>query len=285
MIRSFFKRLWRLITAPFRLIARLFIAIRNFITYEPEDTPLEDVFAHTIENPSVLVEHIEALRGHLFRSLLVLILTVGISTIFAERILNWLSQPIGGTKALQAIEVTESIGAFMRVSLLSGFTIAVPYIGIEMFVFINPGLRRRERVMLLLAIPIASLLFITGLYFAYKFMLPIALPFLLDFMDIATVPRPSNYIRFVTGVMFWTGIAFQFPLVVYILAALGIIQAKTLINGWRFAVLGIAVLAAMITPTIDPVNMALVMAPMIALYFISIGLAALAQRRRQRHPD
>ncbi|HEY43142.1 MAG TPA: twin-arginine translocase subunit TatC, partial [Anaerolineae bacterium] len=238
MIRSFFKRLWRLITAPFRLIARPFIAIRNFITYEPEDAPLEDVFARAIENPSVLVEHIEALRGHLFRSLLVLIVTVGVSTIFAERILNWLSLPVGGTEALQAIEVTESIGAFMRVSLLSGFTIAVPYIGFEMFAFINPGLRRRERVMLLIAIPIASLLFIAGLYFAYKFMLPIALPFLLDFMNIATVPRPSNYIRFVTGVMFWTGISFQFPLVIYTLAALGIVQAKALINGWRFAVLG-----------------------------------------------
>lgn len=274
-----------MITAPFRLIAKPFIAIRDFISHEPEDAPLEDVFARTIENPTVLVEHIEALRGHLFRSLLVLILTVGISTIFAERILNWLSQPIGGTEALQAIEVTESIGAFMRVSLLAGFTIALPYIGMEMFAFINPGLRRRERVMLLAAIPVASLLFIAGLVFAYMFMLPIALPFLLDFMDIATVPRPSNYIRFVTGVMFWTGISFQFPLVIYTLAGLGIVQAKTLISGWRFAVLGIAVLAAMITPTIDPVNMALVMAPMIALYFISIGLAALAQRRRFRNPD
>lgn len=285
MIRSFFRRLWRLITAPFRLIAKPFIAIKNFLSYEPEDAPLEDVFARTIENPSVLIEHIEALRGHLFRALLALILTVGISTIFAQRILNWLSQPVGGTEALQAIEVTESIGAFMRVSLLTGFTIAFPYIGIEMFAFINPGLRRRERLMLLIAIPIASLLFIAGLVFAYKFMLPIALPFLLDFMDITTVPRPSNYISFVTGVMFWAGISFQFPLVIYTLAALGIIQAQTLINGWRFAVLGIAVFAAVITPTIDPVNMALVMAPMIALYFISIGLAALAQRRRLRSRD
>lgn len=274
-----------MITAPFRLIAKPFIAIRNFLSHEPEDAALEDVFARTIENPSVLIEHIEALRGHLFRSLLVLILTVAVSTIFAQRILNWLSQPIGGTEALQAIEVTESIGAFMRVSLLTGFAIAFPYIGIEMFAFVNPGLRRRERLMLLIAIPVATLLFIAGLVFAYKFMLPIALPFLLDFMDITTVPRPSNYIRFVTGVMFWTGISFQFPLVIYVLAALGILQAQTLISGWRFAVLGIAIFAAMITPTIDPINMALVMAPMIVLYFVSIGLAAIAQRRRLRSRD
>jgi sec-independent protein translocase protein TatC len=81
--------------------------------------------------------------------------------------------------------------------------------------------------------------------------------------------------------MFWIGIAFQFPLVIYILARLGIVQAKSLIRGWRFAILGIAILAAVITPTIDPVNMALVMVPMIVLYFISIVLAALAQRRRR----
>ncbi|MCK4961500.1 MAG: twin-arginine translocase subunit TatC, partial [Anaerolineales bacterium] len=72
-------------------------------------------------------------------------------------------------------------------------------------------------------------------------------------------------------------------LIIYTLAGLGVINARMLVNGWRFAVLGIAVLAAMITPTIDPVNMALVMAPMIVLYFLSIGLAALAQRRRRRH--
>ena len=81
--------------------------------------------------------------------------------------------------------------------------------------------------------------------------------------------------------MFWIGIAFQFPLVIYTLAGLGIVKAKSLARGWRFAILGIAILAAAITPTIDPVNMALVMIPMIVLYFLSIGLAALAQRKRR----
>jgi len=83
--------------------------------------------------------------------------------------------------------------------------------------------------------------------------------------------------------MFWIGIAFQFPLVIYTLSGLGIFQAQTLASGWRFAVLGIAVLSAMITPTVDPVNMALVIAPMIVLYFLSIGRVALAQQRRLRH--
>ena len=281
IIRSLFTKLWHLITFPFRLIAKPFIAIKDFITREPEDAPVADVVARTFTDPSVLLEHIEALRGHVLRSMAALFLTVLASTAFAGRVLDWLAQPVGGIQALQAIEVTESIGAFMRVSLLSGFALALPYIGAEIFAFLNPGLKRRERTLIILAIPIATLLFLLGMAFAYKVMLPITLPFLLNFLGIVTVPRPSNYIRFVTGVMFWIGIAFQFPLVIYILASLGIVQAKSLARGWRFAVLGIAILAAAITPTIDPVNMALVMIPMIVLYFFSIALAALAQRRRR----
>jgi sec-independent protein translocase protein TatC len=282
MIRSLLRRIWRLLTAPFRLIGRPFIRLREALTYEPEDTPIGDVFARTIENPSVLVDHLEDLRRHLLRSLAVFIVTTLISTAFAGRVLDWLASPIGGTEALQAIEVTESIGAFMRVTMLSGFALALPFIGFEILAFLNPGLRRRERILLLTAIPVATLLFLLGMAFAFYVMLPTALPFLLNFLGIATVPRPSNYVRFVTGVMFWIGIAFQFPLIIYTLAGLGIVRAKSLASGWRFAILGIAIMAAAVTPTIDPINMALVMAPMIVLYFLSIGLAAIAQRRHPR---
>jgi sec-independent protein translocase protein TatC len=230
----------------------------------------------------VLLEHLDVLRKHLFRSLAVLAVTTGISFAFAGRILDFLSTPIGGIDALQSIEVTESLGAFMRVSLLSGFSLALPYILVEAFAFIHPALKRRERIIILVAIPFAAIMFLGGLAFAYFIMLPAALPFLLDFMGITTIPRPSNYIRFVTNLLFWIGISFQFPLVIYALAAAGFVKAKSLISGWRFAIIGIAILAAMVTPTVDPVNMALVMAPMALLYVISIGLAAIAQSARQR---
>jgi sec-independent protein translocase protein TatC len=143
-------------------------------------------------------------------------------------------------------------------------------------------LRRRERLIVLLSIPVACLLFVAGLLFAYFVMLPTALPFLLNFAGITTVPRPSNYIRFVTGMMFWIGISFQFPLVIYAMAAVGFVRARALWNGWRIAVVGIAILAAAITPTVDPINMGLVMGPMIVLYFLSIGMAAFAERARDR---
>ncbi len=277
-----FRMLWMIVTWPFRLLGRLYRAARNFINQEPEDTPIAEVFVRTIEQPSVLIDHLEALRGHVLRSVAVLTLTVLASTLFTRQAIEFLAMPIGGIAALQAIEVTESIGSFMRVALLCGVAIAMPYIGIEAFAFINPGLRRRERITILTAIPAATLLFVLGVGFAYYIMLPAALPFLLNFLGISAAIRPANYIRFITGLMFWIGVAFQFPLIIYALAAIGIVNAGSLIRGWRFAILGIAILAAAVTPTIDPINMGLVMLPMIVLYFLSIGLARVADRRRRK---
>jgi len=278
-MRRFLRRLLHLLAAPFRFITR---PIRNFINYEPEDAPIGDVFSRTVEQPSLLLDHLEALRRHLLRSIIVLVITIGVSTLFAQDVLAWLAAPIGGLQKLQAIEVTENIGAFMRVTLLTGFAMALPYIGLEIFAFLNPGLRRRERILLLSMIPAATVLFIAGMAFSYYIMLPAALPFLLNFLGISAAIRPANYIRFVTGLMFWIGLAFQFPLVIYALATLGVVRARSLLQGWRFAVVGIAVIAAAATPTIDPVNMGLVMLPMVVLYFLSIGLAAMAGRGRRR---
>lgn len=277
--RAFLRRV---LTAPIRLITWPFRTLRNFLDYEAEDSSASEVLARTLNNPSSLLEHLVALRGTLIRSVASLMVTTSVSFVFANRILEWLAIPVGGIESLQAIEVTESVGAFMRVSLLSGLVLASPYIWMEIFRFINPGLKRRERVFILAVLPFAVLLFITGLAFAYYIMLPAALDFLLDFMGIATVPRVSNYIRFVTGLMFWIGISFQFPLIIYTLAAIGFVRARTLWEGWRIAVVAIAVLAAAVTPTVDPVNMGLVMAPMIVLYLISILLAAIAERGRKR---
>lgn len=97
-------------------------------------------------------------------------------------------------------------------------------------------------------------------------------------MGLNTVPRPSSYFNFVTGIMFWIGVAFEFPMVAYILAELNILDSKTLASQWRVAIVLIAVIAAAITPTVDPVNMSIVMGPMLILYVVSIGLTRFARR-------
>jgi len=203
-----------------------------------------------------------------------------------QGLLGFLSQPLpGGLESLTAIDVTEPLGTVMRVALLSGFALAFPYIAFEIYLFIAPGVSRHSRIMGLIGIPIATLFFIGGMAFAYYVMIPVALPFLLGFMGINTIPRPSSYISFVTSLMFWIGAAFEFPLVIYLLASLGIMQPKVLKDQWRLAIVIIAVIAAMITPTIDPVSMTLVMGPLILLYFLSIGMAYLAKRGRTRRQE
>ncbi len=283
MIKRFFRRLWSLITLPFRGLAWPFRRIRDWLQQEPEDTSTADVLSRSFEQPSLLLDHLDALRHHLLRAVIFLVLTTGLSFAFVNQILAWLAAPIGGVQALQSIEVTESVGAVMRVSFITGVALALPYITFELFLFINPGLKPNERMMILTLLPAASLFFVVGLLFAYEIMLPAAVPFLVHFMGIPSQIRPMSYIRFVTGVMFWIGVSFEFPLAMYALAMLGLVKARALWNAWRFAMVAIAVLAAVITPTVDPVNMGLVMAPMIVLYFLSIGLAALAQRGRARN--
>ena len=291
-MRKFFSAFLRIITAPFRFIfwilrtivrwiAGIFTNMKVFFSEEPEDAPLPEAFAKTIENPMGILEHLNALRKHLFRALIFLVITTVISFTFIQPILSFLSYPLpGGLSSLTAIDVTEPIGTVMRVALLAGFALAFPYIALEIWMFIAPGISRRSRLFSLLAIPVATLFFLGGMAFAFYVMMPAALPFMLNFAGINTIPRPSSYIKFVTGLMFWLGVAFEFPLVIYLLASIGMVKAKMLSDQWRLAVVIIAVLAAAITPTVDPVNMSLVMGPMVLLYFLSVGLAMLAQRKR-----
>ncbi|MBN1453841.1 MAG: twin-arginine translocase subunit TatC [Anaerolineales bacterium] len=291
-MRKFFYGLWRLITVPFRLLwwvisfpFRAYRQIQEFLTEEPDEHALMDVVSGVVTDKDIrqaMWDQVEDLRKHLLRSLLGLALAVSVSFTFTQSLIGYLAQPVGGLETLRAIEVTESIGVFMKVALLSGLAISLPYIAFEFWLFAAPGLRPGSRRFGLIAIPLATFLFICGMAFAYYIMMPAALPFLLNFMGIQAELRPASYFNFITGVMFWIGVAFEFPLVIYVLTAIGFVKPRVLSEHWRIAIVVIAILAAAITPTVDPVNMALVMAPMSLLYFVSIGLSFIAYRGRIR---
>jgi sec-independent protein translocase protein TatC len=275
-----FHAIWRLLTLPVKGVQK----IRLFLSSEPADRPLNEIIEDVAAEPRALLEPIGAMRRHILRALVGLAVAVGISFIFTQQIIGFLAKPIGGLQKLQAIDVTETVGVFMRVALLCGFTLAIPYISFELWLFIAPALRPRAKVIGLYSIPLVLLFFSGGMVFAYAELLPPALRFLTHFMGINVVPRPASYIGFVTGVLFWIGLAFEFPLVTYVLTAMGLVKPHNMVKHWRIAVVIIAVLAAAITPTTDPVNMALVMGPMILMYFIGIGLSYLAifgQRNRK----
>lgn len=291
-MRRFFLSLWRLLTAPFRLLwkmisfpFRAYRQVKKFLTEEPDEHALVDVFSGVVSDKEMrdsLWKQVEDLRKHLLRSLLALALAVIISFAFTQPLIEYLARPVGGLAQLKAIEVTESVGVFMKVALLCGVVLSLPYIAFEFWLFAAPGLRSASRRFGLLAIPLATLLFVSGMAFSFYIMMPAALPFLLNFMGIEAELRPMSYFNFVTGVMFWIGVAFEFPLLIYVLTAVGFVKPQVMSEHWRIAIVLIAILAAAITPTVDPVNMALVMAPMSLLYFISIALSRIAYRGRMR---
>ncbi len=274
------KTFWHWITTPFRVVGRFFSKpaqkIGNFFLEEPGDTTMVDSLQLAFEEPASFLEHIGALRNHLLRSFVVLLLCAVAAFVFLSPMLDYIAQPIGGMQELNAVEVTEPIGVAMRVVLLAAFAVALPYIVFEIFLFVAPALSRRARIIGLLALPFVVVFFFGGMAFAFYLILPAGLPVLLNFLDVPTQIRPSSYIRFITGLMFWFGAIFEFPLLAYLLTMMRILSPETLIKNWRMAIVVIAVLSAIITPTIDPINMMLVMIPLILLYALSILLSFLA---------
>ncbi len=295
-IISVFRFLFKVITFPFRLVFnvlafpfRKIYQFHKFLHTEPEERPIADVFADLVtkaDTRQLLWDQVEALRGHLLRSVIVLAGVVIAAFWVAQDIMEYLSAPIGGLENLQAIQVTEEIGVFMRVSMSVGIAVAFPYIAFEIWLFAAPGLKPREKKMGLAGIPFASLLFLTGMAFTFFVLLPAALPFLGGFTKISEFWAAREYFSFVTGLMFWIGIFFEFPLVIYVLSFMGLVKPAVLAQQWRLAIVIISIIAAAVTPTIDPINMGLVMIPMILLYFISIGLGYIAQAgRKQRDAE
>ncbi|MBN2084711.1 MAG: twin-arginine translocase subunit TatC [Anaerolineales bacterium] len=304
-------RIVKFLTSPFRLV-------RDFLYQMPDDTPLSETVGSALGSREGLAglweglaEHLQALRGHLFRSVVALSLTTVICFSVSEDLMRMLALPVGdpaaaadvgmqggiigwwqkaqaqgadGLDRLQVIEPTEAVGVFMRVSLLAGVILALPWITLELFLFVAPGFMPRSRIVLMLGIPLVTVFFLLGAAFCFLVMLPTAIPFLYTFLGFKAAWRPSAYFELVTTLMFWIGVTFEMPLVAYLLAAARLITARQLASVWRFAVVIIAVVAAAITPTVDPVNMGLVMAPMALLYVISILAAMVARRDPKKKP-
>jgi len=232
--------------------------------------------------PQTLLEHLNELRIRLFRAILALVMGVLFSAVFTDEILKYLITPYG--TELQVLGPTESVVIYFRVALMAGAIMVMPYITFQLFMFVAPGLNRKEKRWVYLSLPATTALFLVGVAFAWFIMVPTALGFLQDFeSDIFRAEwTAERYIAFLTSILFWIGVAFEMPMVVYVLARLGILGPKPLARNWRLAVVLITIAAAFITPTVDPFNMLLVVAPLLALYLISILLAAIAYPRALR---
>lgn len=227
--------------------------------------------------------HLEELRRRLLKAVIVLILASGVSLVFVKRGLEFLLLPMGENRPV-ALHPTESIVVYFRIALMLGLVIAMPVIVYQVLAFFVPALTRGERRVLLSSVFGIGLFFALGVAFAGGVMLPLAINYLQGFMDELVQPTYSidGYVSFVTTVMISSGVVFETPLLLALVARMGLVTSKQLAKGRRFALVAIAVIAAVITPTPDMFNMLLVMAPLLVLYELGIVLAWFAGRARQR---
>jgi sec-independent protein translocase protein TatC len=170
------------------------------------------------------------------------------------------------------------------VALTVGTAIASPFVLFHLIAFISPGLLPHEKRAVYLIVPGAIIMFVIGAAFAWFIMIPSAIQFLASFYsDVFQVQwTAEKYVPFVLSLTLWVGVSFEMPLVFMFLGWLGVVNPKMLLKGWRFAIVGCAVIAAIITPTVDPFNMALVMGPLMGLYLLSIILVWLVHGKGRK---
>ncbi len=173
---------------------------------------------------------------------------------------------------------TEMFITTFKVDLYAGAGLAMPIVLYELVAFLLPGLLPHEKRYIFVLLPGIALFFVSGVVFAYFLMLPFALQFLFTFgSDIAQpLPAIGDYINFVTSVLFWVGLTFETPLVILFLAKVRIVNVQKLKSFRRFAIVLAFIIAAVITPTPDPINQTIVALPIIILYEIGILLARFA---------
>ncbi|MEZ4862651.1 MAG: twin-arginine translocase subunit TatC [Caldilineaceae bacterium] len=236
------------------------------------------------EGQMTLMEHLIELRTRLIWVCATLVITSIISLIFYDQLVRFVTSTARDMGIdLQFINPLDSIGIIFRVCFTAGTALSLPMIVYQLIAFMAPGLYPNEKRGLILTLPAILVLFSIGAIFAFYVLLPVAVGFLASLLQGVAVQQwaADRYLNFVTRLVFWIGVAFEMPLVVAILARMGLVSGPALLRVWRHAIVVIAIVAAAITPTVDPVNMSIVMVPLIGLYFGSVGLAYLIYRPRE----
>lgn len=232
------------------------------------------------ERNMTILEHLEELR----KRLIVILIAVAVATIasvFVARIVfDLLMMPAPEGFKPVAIRVMENFSTYLKVALFSGIVMAMPVIVHQIASFVAPGLTRQEKKWLMLLIPGVFVAFVAGLTFGYFVVVPFALNYLLGSEFLIDIAEPmitvSDYIEFVVNLLLAMGLAFELPIVVFFLSKIGIVNTQRLISFRKYAFVGAAVMAAVITPTPDPGTQVLVAVPLYVLFEIGVLLSRLA---------
>ncbi len=232
------------------------------------------------------VEHLVELRRRIFTVLVAMLLASALAAFFVQQILDLLVKPKGDVQ-LMFLAPTDMVMVYIEVVIGAAIVVTLPVMVYEILMFVRPGLEGSQELKAFnlitwFGVPLVLIFFVSGILFAYFLVLPVMLQTLAGFGgSIAKAAWSIRfYYTFVINVLLWIGLAFETPLVMAVLARLGIIAPNEMARQWRYAIIGAAVIAAVITPTVDPINMMLVMGPLVVLYFIGIALSRIVYRPR-----
>ncbi len=253
----------------------------------PEPTP---------DATMTLTEHLAELRQRIIRASLAVVVGMIAILAFYDSVLKFLLEPYerlcgrdvdfcglaseGGVPSLIITDPVEGLSTRIRIAMYGGLLIALPVIMWQIWRFVVPALKANEKRYAIPFIVSSVVLFLLGCVLAYL-TLEKALEFLISWAgeDVEALFQVSKYIRLVTLMAFAFGVGFQFPVLLVFLQLVGVLTPQQLLGAWRYAIVGIVVLAAVITPSGDPISLAALAGPMLVLYFIAAGIGLLAQRR------
>ncbi len=236
------------------------------------------------------LDHLEELRKRIIWSILSIVGGFCVCYIWHERIFGWIQKPIvqilSSHKMSTQLVYTNPIDPFnmyLKISLIAGIFMASPFVLYQVWGFISPGLYKSERRYVAPFMVSTVGLFVAGGYFAYRIVYPQALSFLVEFSRQFTPMITINeYVELFMTIVLGLGVVFEMPILVFFLALFGLISPRWMWKNFRYSILGIFVVAAIITPTPDIMNMCIFAAPMIVLYLLSIGVAYLVHPKQRK---
>ena len=236
------------------------------------------------------LEHLEELRRRIIHSVLSIAIGFFACWYYADRIFSLMQRPIMEAlhrhkldEKLVYLNPTEPFNMYLKVAFVAAVFVASPYILYQVWAFISPGLYRHEKRYVFPFMFSTVLLFVAGGYFGYRFVYPATLDFLIgygaQFQPMITI---GEYTKLFMMVVLGMAVIFELPILVFFLSLMGIVSAGWMWRNFRYSILGIFVIAAIITPTTDVLNMCIFAAPMVVLYGLSIGVAYLVHPSRRK---
>jgi sec-independent protein translocase protein TatC len=236
-----------------------------------------------------LIEHLVELRGRLIKASIGVLLGLAVGVFLVTGpphlvdIIITTFAPLNKSYApVQSVGTTETFTSYMSTALTVGIIVGMPGIVYQLLAFVVPGLTDRERRLIYISLPFVTAFFLSGIAFGWFITVPTAIKFLIGFSDstyIQSQPSLADFLGTITTLLLINGVVFELPIFIYVLAFLGVVTAKQLGSFRRFAVVIVVIVAAVITPTGDPINLMLLAIPMYLLYEVGVILARFVPKR------